>query len=203
VSEIEAQLRHAEPRLTARVVHEMYGNPFWQARFGERGRDRSGKDGGYHLTYVIEALAAGDPRSFVEYARWLREVLVSRGMCSFHLIDNFERLARAIDDEPWTERARASAILRAGAAALRHADGDAGAVDAARIDHALDEVRSFLSDALAAGTPRNLIDYVVFMDGLAPMGDCVDSLAGAVAAIPRAAAYLAEARGALVARRPA
>ncbi|MCX7838486.1 MAG: cobalamin-dependent protein [Anaerolineae bacterium] len=44
---------------------------FWN-RFGETGRAKSVRDAGYHLTYLSEALAAGDPTLFVEYVVWAK-----------------------------------------------------------------------------------------------------------------------------------
>lgn len=189
---LSARLTEAAPRLAARVLAEMYADPFWQARFGERGRGHARKDGDYHVTYVVEALAAGDPGVFVAYARWLREVLCARGMCSRHLAENYARLARAIDDEPWPDRDRATAILHAGVSGLAHAGGDAGAIDSerdalaraaittmqlppdraatgdlgrARTDELADHL-SFLADALAADRPDGFMAHVDFMAGL-------------------------------------
>jgi hypothetical protein len=126
---LPARLAEAAPRLTARVLDEMYANPFWQERFGERGRRHARNDGDYHLTYVAEAVAAGDDRVFTKYATWLRDVLTSRGMCSRHLAENFERLASAVAGEAWPDGERAIAVLHAGAVALRHTSGDAALLD--------------------------------------------------------------------------
>lgn len=123
-------LAAAMPRLTSRVLDEMYADPFWQERFGERGRAHAAADGAYHVRYLIAALEGDEPDLFVSYARWLRDVLVARGMCSYHLFDNLVRLAGAIGDEEWPDRQRAVAILEAGAAGLAYADGPAAAVDA-------------------------------------------------------------------------
>jgi hypothetical protein len=138
----------AGPGISDRVLGEMYAaDPFWTARFGDRGRRHAGRDGEFHIQYLVEAVDGGE-HVFVTYARWLREVLVTRGMCSRHLADNFERLAAAIEAEPWPERARASAILHAGAAALVHTDGDAGAIDARR-----DELTAAATRAACAAHP--------------------------------------------------
>jgi hypothetical protein len=189
---LEELLREAAPRLTASVLAEMYSNPFWEARFGDRGRQHGGQDGNSHVTYLVEALAAGDPRVFLAYASWLREVLVARGMCSRHLVDNFERLANAIDGEPWEGRERAVAILRAGAHALVYTGDDAGAIDGARSALARDTVASlyaahpdwltrfgesgrarcvddvdyhlsYLADALAFSRREQFVAYIAFM----------------------------------------
>lgn len=185
---LEQALVDARSRLTARVLDEMYADPFWQARFGARGREHSRADGDYHVTYVIEALQSRDHMVFVSYARWLRDLLHAHGMCSRHLAENFERLARAIDDEPWPDRARATAVLAAGVDALAHRDGDAGQIDGARgelaraasatltaagaLDAAaggarvlddLDHHLSYLADALASGQGERFAAHVAFV----------------------------------------
>jgi uncharacterized membrane protein len=192
---LEQALVEAAPRLTARVLAEMYADPFWAARFGERGRGHARQDGDYHLTYVVEALRADDPAVFVKYARWLRDLLVARGMCSRHLADNFARLAIAIDGEPWPDRGEAVAVLQAGIDALRHRQGDAGMIDDHRaalvaavvtrlrrdrpglvdrwdrdggpgcVDE-LDAWLSYLADALALAQPERFTAHVAFARGL-------------------------------------
>ena len=191
---LETLLAEAAPRLTGRVLDEMYANPFWQERFGDRGRRHAGQDGHSHLQYVVEALVAADARVFTEYASWLRGVLVARGMCSRHLVDNFGRLASAIDQEPWPDRDRAVGILRAGTEALVHTSGDAGAIDAvrgalardtaallftghpewlertgdlgrARCVDDLDYHLSYLADALAFAERERFVAHLVFVAG--------------------------------------
>lgn len=191
---LETLLAEAAPRLTGRVLDEMYANPFWQERFGDRGRRHAGQDGTSHIQYVVEALVAADARVFIEYARWLRGVLVARGMCSRHLADNFDRLASAIDQEPWPDRMRAVGILRAGTEALLHTSGDAGAIDAVRgslasetaallyalhpdwLDRSgdlgrtrcLDDLEyhlSYLADALASAERERFVAHIVFVAG--------------------------------------
>jgi hypothetical protein len=168
-------LTAAGPRLTARVLGEMYEDPFWQERFGARGRSHANADGDFHVRYLVAALEGRDPGVFTAYARWLRDLLVARGMCSLHLRDNFVRLARAIADEGWPDAHEAIAVLDAGADAIVHRDGDAAAVErlqaelpaaAARLPGAADataraalawELRclaSFLADSLVGNHDR-------------------------------------------------
>lgn len=152
------------PELSRRVVAEMYEDPFWQERFGERGRRYAEQDGQYHVSYLVSALALSNPDILTGYARWLQSLLVSRGMCSRHIAENFERLARAIaievpDAEP------AIAMLHAAREALRYDAGLArelqdrseALVDAAAAhqdppsiprDHAV-SLLAYLADAMA------------------------------------------------------
>jgi hypothetical protein len=99
MSTLVERLQASAERLGQRSIAEMYQNPFWQERFGARGRQNADQDGQYHLSYLIQALSAGDPGVLTSYARWLQTLLVSRGMCSRHIAENFQRLAQAIRDE--------------------------------------------------------------------------------------------------------
>ena len=82
--------------LSQHVLDRMYENPFWMQKYGERGRRFADEDSPFHLKYLDQALAANDLAVFQKYAKWLRSVLVSRGMCSEHLGENFSLLAEAI-----------------------------------------------------------------------------------------------------------
>jgi len=179
-------------RLSARVIADMYRNPFWEERFGARGRKFADEDGQQHVSYLSAALAAGDPGVLSRYATWLRTVLVSRGMCTRHLADNYERLANAIGDEVAGGKEDAIAYLRAAVAALAYESGPAAALQApelpakvtARLQAAHHEwsaatvartgedfayhvsyLLSYLADAVAAGRPELFIGYVTFMGG--------------------------------------
>lgn len=110
--------------LGRRAIAEMYQNPFWQERFGARGREMSDKDSQFHLSYLVQALSAGQPDVLTRYARWLQTLLVSRGMCSRHIDENFERLARAIGAEI-SEPEPAIELLRAARQALIYESGPA------------------------------------------------------------------------------
>lgn len=168
------------PELSRRVVAEMYEDPFWQERFGERGRRYAEQDGQYHVSYLVSALALSNPDILTGYARWLQSLLVSRGMCSRHIAENFERLARAIaievpDAEP------AIAMLHAAREALRYDAGLArelqdrseALVDAAAAhqdppsiprEHAV-SLLAYLADAMALVRPELFCAHVVWLSG--------------------------------------
>jgi hypothetical protein len=108
--------------LAQRVISEMYRDPFWLERFGERGRQHALADARYHVSYLEQALTLGDPEIFLRYARWLQTVLVSRGMCSRHLEESFAKLQAAIqDDVPRAGDARD--LLEQGRRALTYGAG--------------------------------------------------------------------------------
>ncbi|HEY4238619.1 MAG TPA: hypothetical protein VGM88_02345 [Kofleriaceae bacterium] len=199
------ELTAAAPRLGKRVMDEMYRDPFWHARYAERGRKNSDQDNDFHIQYLCEALAAGTADVFERYARWLRGLLVAHGICSQHLAENFARLAAAIGDEPWPERERAIAVLHAGEHALSYTDGEAGELDAARahIEEAAPGTatyRSYLADALALGGPDRLVAYAVLrakLDGIEDATARLNALAAALPPMPAARAILALALAAL------
>jgi len=56
------------------------------------------------------------------YARWLQQVLTTRGMCTRHLDENFERLGRAIA-ETIDDSAPAVTMLEVARRALRYPEG--------------------------------------------------------------------------------
>jgi hypothetical protein len=124
MSTLSERLQAKSAMLGERAIREMFEDPFWQARFGARGREMAEKDSQFHLSYLIQALLAEDARVFENYARWLQTLLISRGMCSRHIAENFLRLERAIEDEV-DQPEVALEVLRAGRQALVYPPGPA------------------------------------------------------------------------------
>jgi hypothetical protein len=148
--------------LSQRVLDRMYENPFWMERYGERGRRFANEDSLHHVGYLDQALAAGDAAVFERYARWLRSVLVTRGMCSEHLAENFRLLAEAVTADALPDAERAVAILHDGAGSLTYESGAAAALEA---------VKPRLLEAIRAAQPpaaplrdddcRYLVSYLI------------------------------------------
>ena len=166
------RLAAAWPALNHSVQEQMYRDPFWSERYGERGRKHTLADGDFHLRYLIEAELGGDPTVFTRYALWLRTLLFNHGMCSRHLADHLRLLsdglaAHAESAGYAAEAAGAVAVLRGGVSALRHADGPAAAIEARREragrDHPDDHLLSYLADALAFERTDRLTDYVRYL----------------------------------------
>ncbi len=217
---LAARIEARADALAARTLARMYENPFWEARFGERGRRFAAEDQHHHLRHLAVALRLGGAETMAGYARWLQVVLTSRGMCSRHLAENFARLAEAIVAEGIAEPGPALAHLRAAEAALTYADGPARAVQEAT-PHLGDEVvsgldaqhpgwwvrwgeagrarcrddlsyhLSYLADALALGRPDVFSGYVRWAASfLAGLGVPRSHLADTLAALHRACRYL-------------
>jgi hypothetical protein len=148
----------------------MYRDPFWQARFAERGRRHAEEDAAFHLKYVSAALREQDLGVFRHYAVWLRGVLAARGMCSLHLGESFRQLTLALGEEGIAHAELAAEVLAAGVRALVYADGDAGELEAhadvlrERDGYRVEELVSFLLDGIARGDGATFCAHVAFLD---------------------------------------
>lgn len=187
------RLESMKETLGLQVIEAMYAsNPFWEERFGKRGRRHADQDAGYHLSYLGSALRIGSASVMTEYARWLQGVLVSRGMCSRHLAENFARMREAIGAAGIPDADEAVELLRSAEDALVHREGLAQRVEtaapgiAAAVATALlavqsewqatwgdrararceDDVRyhlAYLADAVHSARPELFADHEVFV----------------------------------------
>jgi hypothetical protein len=181
--DLATTLEREGPAISARVIAEMYAEPFWQERYGDAGRKPASEDGDFHVRYLVAALRAKSPATMVEYGRWLRTLLTSRGMCSRHLADNFARLGRALEGALGEAAKPAVAYLAAAEEGLLRPTGSARAIEdaaeaiagraitracepeeiAERRARRLDEARyvlSYLADGLAGGGEAALAGYL-------------------------------------------
>ena len=156
MNEILEKLRTEGPALSQRVLDDMYADPFWTARFGDKGRRHANEDSDFHLRYLGRAIAAGDPAVMVRYARWLREVLATRGMCTRHLDDNFRRLSELVVQQRWPGGDLAAGFLQAARESLRWEEGPAAALqaDAARVE-------AEIAKGALAEPARDLVSYLI------------------------------------------
>lgn len=185
VRELQAQAT----ALTLRVAGELYRDPFWDARFGARGRKFTEEDGQYHISYLVQSLAAQDPEVLARYGCWLRSVLTTRGMCTRHLAENFERLALAVGElhvdaqlavnylyaardalhrelgsaQPLAE---ASERLTEGVCSWLDSAGNTPRTEALRqqLPQRISSLLSYLADALALGQAQQLVAHVSWLD---------------------------------------
>ena len=167
---------HAVP-LSQRVLEAMY-----QTRLLDSSATASesaaspDEDSTDHICHLVLALGHEQSDVFERYARWLRSVLLSGGMCSAHLAENFARLADAIAEAALPDADRARAILDRGRDALVYVEGPAAALEAhaaalvttvRAADTAEPAMRdddrlylvSFLVDAVATGEPAHLLAF--------------------------------------------
>ena len=182
--------------LARRSIDLMYEDPFWESRFGARGRRFALEDGRRHVDYLCLALRTGRPLPLEQYARWLQVVLTTRGMCTRHIAQNFARLTDAIRSLGIAAAEPALDYLASATRALRHERPEAAALQDAsetlgtsamrqfRARHAAwaapggvsvpgstdDQIAtlvSYLGDAIALGRGDGLASYVRWLAGFA------------------------------------
>ncbi len=170
-------LREVSARVNAAAIARMYENPFWEARYGERGHKYTEEDGRHHLSYLAEALMENDVAVLTRYAAWLQSVLTARGMCTRHLAENFLRLAELLAKEPIPKIEQAVSYLREAARALEVSTPALAALSplaaraasaAARSPELADEARtlfSYLADAVSAHRPELFAAHVRWNQG--------------------------------------
>jgi hypothetical protein len=189
---LSRQLEARADRLATASVEWMYEDPFWEARYGaERARRFGGEDARFHVRYLMQALAEERPSVMEGYAAWLRKLLVSRGMCTLHLDQNFAGLQAALAVEGFGPGSPAQAYVQAARAVLHYPPGPARtlqdkACELARA--AAQELRaevpapflprleeelllhlSYLADALGTGQPELFARHVDWYQGFWPL----------------------------------
>ncbi|MFP2931258.1 hypothetical protein ACLESO_39925 [Pyxidicoccus sp. 3LG] len=191
---MEPLSRNVEARanqLAAASVEALYQDPFWEARYGlERSRRFGDEDARFHVRYLVQALDEHKPSVMEGYARWLRTLLVSRGMCTKHLDSHFAGLASALEAEGWGPGTEPHDYVDAARKALRYTEGTAHLLeqdapelaraaasrltlyilpeDRPRLEEELQLHLSYLADSLAAGRPELMGDHVRWYVGFWP-----------------------------------
>ena len=176
------RLRGLARAVGTRSIDAMYADPFWSARFGERGRTFANDDGRRHVQYLAEAVETGQPEPLATYVRWLQGVLTTRGMCSLHIHDTLLRLEDAVGAEDPELQAAASPFVMVATDALRPPDpaiarvyGEAVTQLRPAAVHPCVEhpsfLLSYLCDALQFGRDENLLQHVDWLrQYAAPLG---------------------------------
>lgn len=79
------------------VVDTMYRNtPYWSIRFGAAGRQSCIIDTYYNIAFMADAIEIDNHKGIQIHTRWMRDFLVSRGMCSRYYLEAWYELTRAI-----------------------------------------------------------------------------------------------------------
>jgi MerR family transcriptional regulator, light-induced transcriptional regulator len=185
LSALTNSLTARKEALTLQVVDDMYQNPFWTNRFGDRGRKFAEADGQRHVDYLVQAIEVESPEILLNYTRWLRNVLTQRGMCSRHIGENLERLANAIEGNNLPDAPVAVSYLHQAVQALTYTDDSCREIQSnedllvqqtmhqiskASVEHvpgvsSRDDVRYFISylvDALHMDTHQVFVDYIIW-----------------------------------------
>lgn len=113
-------LRSQQQRLAEEIVAQQYRRQteLWQT-YGERGRQISVRDAGYHLAYLAEAVEADDPLLFEEYLAWVKVLFANLGFPERVLPTTLDCLRWVLSERlPAAEKEAALAIVDAAAAKL-------------------------------------------------------------------------------------
>lgn len=103
--QICAALESKRNTLVDLVVLQLWANPFWEDRYGERGKRYFYDDAQHHVQALITAIQLDLPDALPQHYAWLREVLVHRGMCTRHLYQTlrvFDAQLEAVLPEYWS-----------------------------------------------------------------------------------------------------
>jgi hypothetical protein len=146
------------------ALARMYEDPFWDARFGERGRRFSREDGLTHVRYLVESLR-GSVDTMVSYARWLQTLVTSRGMCTRHVAENFARLAEAIGREIDDSEAAQKMLAAARAALAYPAEGSTA--HARNVQDASEAIAKAWHEALGGGPSPSRDELLTLVSYLA------------------------------------
>ena len=87
--------------LTVEEIYEAF--PDLIERFGQRGKDKTAEDNYHHLDHLETAYQMDNGAFFLDYSRWLKNVLNSRGIGTEIIIDNYERLIKSMDGLPFED----------------------------------------------------------------------------------------------------
>jgi signal transduction histidine kinase len=114
--EIAARREALAEAVTDRQYHL---HPDLAGRFGPLGRQRCREDAAFHLSYLAEAVAVGQPALFADYLAWAKVMLAGRGIPADDLVENLRALTDVLSRElPGGMAAVVSGVVEAGLAAL-------------------------------------------------------------------------------------
>lgn len=191
-----AQIERVRPQVIDGLFDEMYQNPFWEARYGEKGKKHTRLDTNYHINQLVTSLAMDLPSLSVQYYHWLQGLLVYRGMCTLHIRDTIDCMARQFSRlipeswpgiEPYLRAGEQGLVYEhPGCAALLQAEMDIARATTnrmfqqARTGKPIDERAfaaglrdnryhlSYLADTVANQLEDAFDKYIVFLTGFLP-----------------------------------
>lgn len=185
-AEASAAITAGAAMLAAAVTERHYAAaPERVARYGEAGRAKCLEDAGYHLAYLAQAIASGEPALFRDYVAWARAMLAGRKVSAQELARNLDVLREVLSAElPPGPAAIACEYVEAGLAALPALPDEPppciveGAPNAALARTFLDALLAgerrrasgLVTDALESGVPLRDIYLQVFQPSQQELG---------------------------------
>ena len=92
-----ARIEAVREQLVERVLADLYPNPFWDDRYGQRGRQLCREDNHYHLDFMVASIRLNSPSALADYYKWLQLLLVRRGMCTYHIRQNMDQMGQHLE----------------------------------------------------------------------------------------------------------
>ncbi|WP_347862451.1 hypothetical protein U0355_04615 [Salimicrobium sp. PL1-032A] len=93
--------------ITNRVVEEFYTNhPWLLEKFGEKGKHHTRKDNDHHLEHLELSYELQKEDFFTDYTFWLKDVLVSRGVGTGLIIENYRMIQKYMKETEMDEQER-------------------------------------------------------------------------------------------------
>lgn len=96
------------------VALEFAARPELEQRYGILGREKCMEDAKYHLAYLAEAIAAGDPGLFSDYVAWAKVMLAQRDIPADDLARHLGHMRAALQSLPDAESAVAIEFVTQG-----------------------------------------------------------------------------------------
>lgn len=92
-------LRQRQGALAEDLVRRQFAaHPELARRYGPAGREKCLQDANYHLAYLADAMNAGDPALFANYAGWAKVMLAKRGIPAEDLARHLESTRRVMGE---------------------------------------------------------------------------------------------------------
>lgn len=179
IHQLAAELVTAQrDAIAARLVEREFArHPELMDRYGATGRAKSLQDAGYHLSFLVQALAVSSPALFVDYVAWVKVMLGQRNVRASDLVFHLECLAGVLQEQlPGEPGALAATFITAAVDAIPAMPDDmptflhAGEPLTPLAHQYLEALRRgerhiasrLILDAVAAGTPVEEIYLHVF-----------------------------------------
>ncbi len=99
-SQLESFISQRSQVLSEKIVDKQYSmQPESWKRYGERGRNLSIRDAGYHLPFLTEAVLADDPQIFRDYVAWVKLLFAGLKLPDDAMLRNLEYTDAVLRDE--------------------------------------------------------------------------------------------------------
>ncbi|WP_077356372.1 hypothetical protein [Virgibacillus halodenitrificans] len=87
-------------QIVTEVVKQIYdAYPTLWDKFGDNGHKRTTEDNYHHLNHLETAFYMNDQQFFMDYTKWLEQVLTTRNVGTELIIDNYERLVSQMRED--------------------------------------------------------------------------------------------------------